>query len=249
LSDPAALGLTTAFAAGVVSFLSPCVLPLVPAYLSYVAGQSLHRHVRDAPTDIGSRASAALLSGYFILGFSAVFIALGASASVLGRLLMHYRYEAGIAGGALVTLFGVAMLLGTSRLAFLQRGFHFHIHAVSGRPLSAFALGLAFAFGWSPCIGPILGAIVAVAAVADSSTAGVELLGAYSLGLAVPFLLSALFLHDMTGRWKRLRGAGRALQTAAALVMVAMGVALMTGKLTAFSTWLLQAFPALGRIG
>lgn len=249
MSDPAALGLTTAFAAGLVSFLSPCVLPLVPAYLSYVAGQSLHRHVRDAPTDMGSRASAALLSGFFILGFSAVFIALGASASALGRLLLHFRYEAGVVGGALVTLFGLAMLLGTSRLPYLQRGFHFHVHAVSGRPLSAFALGLAFAFGWSPCIGPILGAILAVAAVADSSAAGIELLGAYSLGLAVPFLLSALFLHDMTGRWKRLRLAGRALQTAAALIMVAMGVALMTGKLTAFSTWMLQAFPALGRIG
>ena len=239
----------TAFAAGLISFLSPCVLPLVPAYLSYVAGQSLHRNVNDAPTDPRARASAALLSGCFILGFSAVFIALGASASAIGRLLLQYRYEAGIAGGALVTLFGLLMLVGTGRIPFLQRGFHFHVEGVAGRPLSGFALGVAFAFGWSPCIGPILGAILTVAAVGDSNLAGVQLLGAYSLGLAVPFFFSALFLHEMTGRWKRLRGAGRWLQTAAAVVMVVMGIAIMTGELTTFSYWLLETFPALGKIG
>jgi cytochrome c-type biogenesis protein len=239
----------TAFAAGVISFLSPCVLPLVPAYLSYVAGQSLHRNVADAPTDPRSRAAAATLSAFFILGFSAVFIALGASASVIGRLLLQYRYEAGIAGGALVTLFGLLMLAGTGSIPFLQRGFHLHVHAVSGRPLSAFVLGVAFAFGWSPCIGPILGAILTVAAVAGSNATGVQLLGAYSLGLAVPFFFSALFLHEMTGRWKRLRLAGRSLQTVAAVVMVVMGIAIMTGELTTFSYWLLETFPALGKIG
>jgi len=249
VSDLASLGLMTAFAAGLISFLSPCVLPLVPAYLSYVAGQSLHRNVSDAPTDPRSRASAALLSGCFILGFSAVFIALGASASVLGRILLQYRYEAGIAGGALVTLFGLLMLAGTGRIPFLQRGFHFHIEGIAGRPLSAFALGVAFAFGWSPCIGPILGAILTVAAVADSNLSGIQLLGAYSLGLAVPFFFSALFLHEMTGRWRRLRLAGRSLQTFAAVVMVVMGVAIMTGELTTFSYWLLETFPALGKIG
>ncbi len=249
MSDLATVGALTAFAAGLISFMSPCVLPLVPAYLSYVAGQSLQRHVRDAPTDARSRASAALLSGCFILGFSAVFIALGASASALGRMLLQYRYEAGIAGGALVTLFGLLMLVGMGRVPFLQRGVHFHVGGVAGRPLSAFALGLAFAFGWSPCIGPILGAILTVAAVDDSSATGIRLLGAYSLGLGVPFLFSALFLHEMTGRWKRLRLAGRSLQTVAAAVMVVVGVAIMTGELTTFSYWLLEAFPALGKIG
>jgi cytochrome c-type biogenesis protein len=249
VSDPSTLGALTAFAAGVISFLSPCVLPLVPAYLSYVAGQSLHRNVADAPTDPRSRASAAILSAFFILGFSVVFIALGASASAIGRLLLQYRYEAGIAGGALVTIFGLLMLAGTGSIPFLQRGFHLHVHAVSGRPLSAFVLGLAFAFGWSPCIGPILGAILTVAAVANSNAMGVQLLGAYSLGLAVPFFFSALFLHEMTGRWKRLRPAGRWFQTVAAVVMVVMGVAIMTGELTTFSYWLLETFPALGKIG
>lgn len=249
MSELAGLGLFTAFAAGLISFLSPCVLPLVPAYLSYVAGQSLHRHARDAPTDPRSRAAAAMLSGCFILGFSAVFIALGASASVLGRVLLQYRYEAGIVGGALVTAFGLLMLIGMGRVPFLQRGFHFHVEGVAGKPLSAFALGLAFAFGWSPCIGPILGAILTVAAVADSSAAGIRLLGAYSIGLGVPFLFSALFLHEMTGRWKRLRLAGRSLQTVAAVVMVVMGVAIMTGELSTFSYWLLESFPGLAKIG
>ena len=121
----------TAFAAGLISFLSPCVLPLVPAYLSYVAGQSLDRHTRDAPTDPRSRASAALLSACFILGFSAVFIALGASASLLGRILLQYRYEAGLAGGALVTVFGVLMLIGLGRVPFLLSALF--LHGMTGR--------------------------------------------------------------------------------------------------------------------
>ena len=249
MTDGVGLGLATAFAAGLVSFLSPCVLPLVPAYVSYVAGQSLHKNRVDAPTDARSRASAAMLSGCFVLGFSAVFIALGASASAIGALLLKYRYEAGIAGGALVTVFGLLMLAGMERIPFLQRGFHVHVQGVAGQPLSAFVLGLAFAFGWSPCIGPILGAILTVAAVNVSGGAGIRLLGAYSLGLAVPFMLSALFLHEMTGRWKRLRLAGRTLQTAAGVVMVVMGIAIMTGELTKFSYWLLETFPVLGKIG
>jgi len=204
-------------------------------------------------TDAGnagtSRAAGAFLSLCFVLGFSAVFITLGASASALSGLLLQYRYEAGIAGGALVTLFGLAMLVGVERIPLLRRDLHFHLRAATGSPVSAFVLGLAFGFGWTPCIGPILGVILTAAAVSESASAGVRLLAAYSAGLGVPFLLAAVFLHGMAGRWRALRRAGRPLMAAAGLVMTAMGVAMMTGKLTAFSYWLLERFPLLGRIG
>jgi len=245
--EASTLGTATAFAAGTVSFLSPCVLPLVPAYMSYVTGQSL------APAgpagEHGSRASAALLSLCFVFGFSVVFVALGASATALGRMLLQYRYEAGIVGGALVTLFGLAMLVGVERIPFLRRDLHFQTHVATGNPAAAFAIGLAFGFGWTPCIGPILGVILTAAAVSESASAGIRLLGAYSAGLGLPFLLTAVFLHELAGRWRRIRALGRPLMLVAGAVMVLMGIAMMTGKLTAFSYWLLERFPALGRIG
>ncbi|MFY9315397.1 MAG: cytochrome c biogenesis protein CcdA [Burkholderiales bacterium] len=245
--ESSTIGAVTSFAAGAISFLSPCVLPLVPAYMSYVTGQSL------APAGGGrvqsSRANAALLSLCFVLGFSAVFIALGASATALGRLLLQHRYEAGIAGGVLVTLFGLAMLVGVERIPFLRRNLHFETRVATGNPASAFVIGLAFGFGWTPCIGPILGVILTAAAVSESASAGIRLLGAYSVGLGVPFLLTAVFLHELAGRWRRMRRLGRPLTIAAGAIMVAMGIAMMTGTLTAFSYWLLERFPALGRIG
>jgi cytochrome c-type biogenesis protein len=242
--DASTLGAATAFAAGAVSFLSPCVLPLVPAYMSYVTGQSLAGRAQEK-----SRASAAALSAFFVLGFSAVFIALGASATALSRVLLQYRYEAGIAGGALVTLFGLVMLIGVERIPFLRRDAHFHLRAATGNPVSAFVLGLAFGFGWTPCIGPILGVILTAAALSDSASTGVRLLTAYSAGLGIPFLLTAAFLHEAAGRLRPMRRTGRPLMLAAGAIMVAMGLLMMTGRLTAFSYWLLERFPVLGRIG
>ena len=245
--ETSSIGAVTAFAAGAVSFLSPCVLPLVPAYMSYVTGQSL---APAGPTvQHGSRANAALLSLCFVLGFSAVFVTLGASATALGRLLLQYRYEAGIVGGALVTLFGLAMLVGVERIPFLRRDLHFNAQVATANPASAFVIGLAFGFGWTPCIGPILGVILTAAAVSESASAGIRLLGAYSAGLGLPFLLTAVFLHEMAGRWRLMRKLGRPLMIVAGVVMIAMGIAMMTGTLTRFSYWLLEQFPALGRIG
>lgn len=248
MAEASTIGFLVAFAAGVISFLSPCVLPLVPGYVSYIAGKSLPRVGTDSVA-IGDRTAALLLSVSFVLGFSVVFIALGASATAISRWLLQYRYEAGIIGGAVIALFGLAMMLGTERIPFLRRGFHFRLVLPGGRPASGFILGLAFAFGWTPCIGPILGAILTAAAISDSAGAGIALLSAYSIGLGVPFLLTALFLREMAGTWQRLSKVGRHLQTAAGGLMVLMGVAMMTGRLTAFSYWLLETFPVLGRIG
>ena len=240
--EASSLGALTAFAAGAVSFLSPCVLPLVPAYVSYITGQSL--------TGAGaSRLAGATLSAFFVLGFSAVFVALGASATALGRLLLEHRHEAGIAGGALVALFGLVMLVGVERIPGLRRDAHFHVRSATASPLSAFFLGLAFGFGWTPCIGPILGVILTAAAVSESASAGVRLLAAYSAGLGVPFLLTGAFLHETAGRWRELRRFGSPLMRIAGAIMLAVGVAMMSGRLTIFSYWLLEKFPLLGRIG
>lgn len=245
--EAGAVGLAAAFAAGLISFVSPCVLPLVPAYVSFVAGQPLAAEARHP--DARERLAALGLSAFFVLGFSAVFVTLGAGATFLGRLLLQYRYEANLVGGAIVVLFGLLMIGMTRGMPWLQRDFRVHPRLAGGRPLPAFALGLAFGFGWTPCIGPVLGAILTLSAVQTSTSTGVGLLATYAAGLGVPFLLAALFTRELAGRLKGLRRFGAALQIAAGLILVLMGLAMMTGQLTAFAFWLLNTFPALGRIG
>ena len=189
-----------------------------------------------------------LLSLCFILGFSTIFVALGASATALSRLLRAYSYEAGIAGGGLVILFGVFMT-GLVKLPWLQRDVRYHGSLSGGGPLGAYLLGLAFAFGWTPCIGPILGAILTVSAVSATATDGIVLLSLYSLGLGVPFLLAAIFTQALMGSLPRMRRAGRVLQIMAGGIMIVMGLAMMTGQMTRFAFWLLERFPAFGSIG
>ena len=240
------IGLATAFAGGAISFLSPCVLPLVPAYVSYIGGESLQT---AAPAPVRSRISAAGLSAFFILGFGVVFVALGASASALGGLFLKYRNEANLIGGVVVIVFGLLMLGLASRLPWFNRDFRFHPRLAGGHPAGAFALGLAFGFGWTPCIGPVLGAILTMSAVQTSLSAGVALLTSYALGLGLPFLLFAVFLDKMVRQLRWLRPAGRWLQVAAGIVMVLMGIAMVTGRLSSFAFWLLERFPILGRLG
>lgn len=244
--DLSTVGLASAFAAGAISFLSPCVLPLVPGYVSYVAGRSATD--LDTRVDMAGRLTAMGLSAYFVLGFTTVFVLLGASATALGQLLFAYRYELNIVGGTLVMLFGL-FTLGLLEVPWLQRDLRFRGIAGGGRPLAAYALGLAFAFGWTPCIGPILGAILAAAAAQATVTQGVILLAVYSLGLGVPFVLAALFTDRLAARLKAIGRVGRLLKLAAGGIMILMGLAMVTGQLTAFSYWLLDAFPALGNIG
>jgi cytochrome c-type biogenesis protein len=235
------IGLVAAFSAG-FSFLSPCVLPLVPGYVSYVSGAALSRR-----TGVG-RISPLFLSAVFVLGFSTIFVALGATATALSRLLFAYRYEASIAGGALVALFGLFMT-GVVRLPLFERDLRFHGAIQGGRPAGAYLLGVAFGFGWTPCIGPILGAILTVSAISSTALTGVALLSAYAVGLGVPFLASALFADGLMRRLKAVRRLGWALQLGAGVVLIAMGVAMMTGAMTSFSFWLLETFPMLSTIG
>jgi cytochrome c-type biogenesis protein len=240
------IGLLTAFAAGAISFLSPCVLPLVPGYLSYVAGHTVAEGPRGGA--LALRLPAVGLSVCFVLGFSTVFVLLGASATALGQLLLAYRYELNIVGGAIIILFGL-FVIGLVRPAWLLREFRFHTAVPGGKPVSAYVLGLAFAFGWTPCIGPILGAILTVSAASATVSGGGALLAVYSLGLGVPFLLAALFTDGLIARLKAFGRVGRLLQLVAGAILILMGIAMLTGQLSAFSYWLLDAFPALSRVG
>jgi cytochrome c-type biogenesis protein len=242
--ESGSIGFATAFAAGVISFLSPCVLPLVPGYLSYVAGTSLET-LRD-------RQSARLDSlGYalcFVLGFSTVFVAFGASATALGGLLLSWRYELGILAGVVVLLFGLHMA-GLLPIHLLEREARFHAEIKGGRVVGAFLLGLAFAFGWTPCIGPVLGVILTMSASSANLATGTALLAVYSLGLGLPFLLAALFTDVLLERLRQLTRTGRRLQRGSGVLLAVVGVLMITGQLEAMAYWLLETFPGLGRIG
>lgn len=244
--DTTSVGQATAFAAGVVSFLSPCVLPLVPAYVSYVAGTHAPAEPRPARE---ARIAAVGLSLFFVLGFSLVFIALGAGATALGGLLLQYRYEANIVAGLVVTVFGLIMLGAMNRFMWVHRDVRFHPRLASGTPLAALVLGLAFGFGWTPCIGPVLGAILTLGAAQESISAGMFLLAIYALGLGVPFVLAALFTRELAQRLKSLRKIGQPVQRIAGALMVIMGLAMLFGELNTFSIWVLKVFPVLGRLG
>lgn len=246
--EASGIGLITALAAGAISFLSPCVLPLVPGYLSYVAGRSIdelqtrnHRHERLAV--LGASLA-------FVLGFSTVFIALGASATALGQILLAYKQEANIVGGAIIIVFGLFMtgLLNLRWLHLDLRWVHRLQHS-GGGPVAAYLLGLAFAFGWTPCIGPILGSILTVSASSAGTASGVVLLSFYSLGLGIPFLLTALFLERFLEHAKTLRRLSRPIYLVSGIVLVLMGILMITGQLTTLSYWLLEMFPILGRLG
>lgn len=246
MAEIASIGLLTAFAAGLVSFLSPCVLPLVPGYVSYIAGSSAEAPMQDGT--VTRRLPAVGLGLCFVLGFSTVFILLGASATALGQLLLVYREELNVAGGGLVVFFGLFMI-GLARLPWLQREFRVHAAIAGGQPASAYVLGLAFAFGWTPCIGPVLGAVLTVSAASATVTGGVSLLGIYSLGLGVPFVLAALFTDSLVAHLKSIGRLGRILQILAGGILILMGIAMITGRLSALSYWLLDMFPMLSNIG
>lgn len=241
LLDLSPLGLATAFAAGAVSFLSPCVLPLVPGYVSFVAGRTINDEGRANPL------RTTWLSLCFVAGFTTIFVILGAGANALNMLFAPYQRQITLLSGALIVLFGV-FTLDLWRPQWSQRELHINVAPQGSGTGPAYLLGMAFAFGWTPCIGPVLGAILSVAASASPGS-GIVLLAVYSLGLGVPFVLSALFLGGFVAHLSKLRRVGQVLRFAAGGVMIAMGGAMMTGHMTIIAFWLLETFPALGRIG
>ena len=241
-----AIGIVSVFAAGLISFLSPCVLPLVPGYVSYVAGGSLEELRDDGLSR--RRLAAMMLSAFFVLGFTAVFVALGASASAVGGFLLQHKTIFEYVAGGVIILFGL-YLTGLVRVPFFEREARFAGRMAGGRPASAFLLGAAFAFGWTPCIGPVLGGILTMTATSADVGRGMALLAVYSLGLGVPFLIAAAFTGFFLRHMRRIRKVSRPLQIGAGVIMVAMGVALITGYLSSVAFWLLEAFPGLAAIG
>src|SRR6266700_2755 len=237
--------MTAVFAAGIISFLSPCVLPLVPGYVSYIAGKSIEDSTTSKALIV--RVQALALSACFVLGFATIFVILGASATALGQALISYRYELNLIGGVIVIGFGL-FATGLLRPSWLQRDFRFDIVLPGRRPVAAYVLGMAFAFGWTPCIGPMLGAILTVSAASATVAEGMRLLAVYSRGLGLPFLLVAVFTGGLFARLKSIGRIGRALQVVAGGIMVVMGAAMITGQLSTFSFWLLEAFPQLSTI-
>ena len=237
--DLTLFGLMLAFGGGRVSFLSPCVLPLVPGYVAWVAGT-------DLATARAERWRALRLSAFFVLGFGLVFVLLGLGATAIGGLLRRWSYELTIVAGGMIALMGVVQM-GLLRVAPLMRDLRFKPPAEGGGPVSATLIGVAFGFGWTPCIGPVLAGVLAAAALTPG--AGVGLLAAYALGLGVPFLLAAFYLPAAMARARRLGRLGRILQVASGAVMVAAGIAIATGEMTRLAVWILEAFPWLARLG
>ena len=238
------VGIVAAFLGGAISFLSPCVLPLAPGYGSYIAGQPAAKS--GAARSIAERARSVVLSLWFVLGFSTVFVALGAGASLLGGMLLRWKYELGLAGGFLIVLFGLVMM-GAIKIPAMMRDTRPDVKVDGGSAVGAYLLGLAFAFGWTPCIGPVLGSILAVSATSGAD--GMALLAIYSAGLGLPFLIIALFTNEIAGRLKRIGAAGRWLYRISGGLMVLMGIGVMTGQISRLAFWLLETFPALGTIG
>lgn len=240
------VSIPAALLAGLVSFLSPCVLPLVPPYLCFLAGTTFEHLIAREPEPLVARRelATALL---FVLGFTTVFVALGASASAIGELLRQYSSILTTIAGISVIVMGLHFL-GVFHFAFMNRTARIQVEKPIGL-WGAYVMGLAFAFGWTPCIGPVLAAILAVAASEASVARGAGLLAVYSLGLGIPFLLAAFALKPFVGFLARMRSRLGAVEKIMGGLLVLTGIAFLSGWISQASYWMLENFPALSRFG
>ncbi len=238
--------IAAALAAGMLSFLSPCVLPLVPPYLVYLTGASLERFA-DAEAEPRVRRETIAAALLFVLGFSTVFVALGASASAIGAVVRAYSGELAILAGIVIIVMGLHFL-GLTPIGLLMREKRFEVAKPVGL-WGAYLMGLAFALGWTPCIGPILAAILAVAASEDTVTRGAGMLAVYSLGLGIPFIAAAFAIEPFAAFLARFRAYLGLVEKAMGGLLILTGIAFLTGGVTHASFWLLDTFPMLGKIG
>lgn len=236
-------GLVVAFIAGLISFLSPCVLPIVPPYIAYMSGVAL--------TEIENRKGRQKIvftALFFVLGLSTVFIFLGFSASAIGAIFFEYQTLLNTIAGLIIMLFGLHFL-GIYRLHFLDREARFEVENYQGTAFGSYVLGLAFAFGWTPCIGPQLGAILSLAASNASILKGTVLLAFYAMGLGIPFLIFALFINRLEGVLKFFKQYFKIIERIMGLLLWTVGLLMLTGGFSSISFWLLETFPALGILG
>ncbi len=236
--------MTVALVAGIVSFLSPCVLPIVPPYLAYMSGVT----VQDLNTGEQGRNRAMLPALFFVLGLSTVFLLLGFTASAIGTMFLQYQDWFNTIAGILVMVFG-AHFVGVYRIPFLDREARLDAGDQGGSAFGAYVLGLAFAFGWTPCIGPQLGAILSLAASEASVARGTSLLAVYAIGLGVPFLLVAAFLPRLGGLMGWMKRHMEQIERVMGLLLWTIGLMMLTGGFSSFSYWLLETFPALATLG
>jgi cytochrome c-type biogenesis protein len=235
-----------ALVAGLVSFLSPCVLPLVPPYLIYLTGATIE-HVAHDESPTASKRAVMLAALMFVLGFSTVFVALGASASIIGGLIRAWSAQLAIAAGIVIIVMGLHFL-GLTRIGFLMR----EGRLTAPKPVGlwgAYVMGLAFAFGWTPCIGPILAAILSVAAAEATVMKGAGLLAVYSAGLGIPFLIAAFMVEQFASLFNRMKRHLATVERVMGVLMVLTGIAFLTGTISNASIWLLETFPALQNFG
>lgn len=236
--------LMIALVAGFLSFLSPCVLPVVPPYLAYMGGVS----VTEMEQTGAARRKVLLAALFFVLGLSVVFLILGMAASAMGRALLQYQDWFNTIAGVVVMIFG-AHFIGIYRFGFMDREARVDAGDQGGSALGAFVLGLAFAFGWTPCLGPILGAILGLAATEANIARGTLTLAAYAIGLGIPFLLVAAFFPALKGPMAFMKRHMGRIEKISGLLLWTVGLMMVTGQFTAFAFWILETFPSLGMMG
>ena len=238
-----------AILAGAISFLSPCVLPLVPPYLCYISGLSLDDLAgEDVVVERHHRARVMLAALCFVLGFTTVFVLLGATASAAGQVLRQYLPLLTQLAGLAIIIMGLNFL-GVFRLGFLARDTRYHHQGEGVTFLGSYGIGLAFAFGWTPCIGPVLAGILTLASTSENVGAGAGLLAIYSLGLGIPFLLAAYSLDAFLGFFKKFRRHLQLVEKVMGVLLIITGLMFLTGTMQTISYWLLELFPALASIG
>jgi cytochrome c-type biogenesis protein len=233
--------------AGLVSFLSPCVLPLVPPYLGYLGGTTISQANTAAGIDPAVWRRVVVGSLFFVAGFTTVFVGLGAGASMLGQLILNYKNQLSIVAGLTIIMFGLHFI-GLIRIPLLYSEARYHTDVRQQSFFGAYIIGLAFAFGWTPCIGPILSTVLAVAANEGSMAAGVKLLLAYSLGLGVPFVLAAVAIGPFLSFMQRFKRHLGAVEKGMGVLLVLTGLMFLTGSMNVFGQWMLETFPTLMRI-
>ncbi len=236
----------SALLAGIISFISPCVLPLVPPYMCYMAGSSISQLNENIDSDGKMRSRILINSILFVLGFSTVFIALGAGASSVSQYLRAHMDILSIIAGGIIVVMGLHFL-GIFKIGFLYREARFQSKGTGY--IGSYIMGLAFAFGWTPCIGPVLGVILGIAATQDTVGQGAMLLAVYSAGLGIPFVLAAIFVKPFLAWLAKFKKNLGMVEKAMGGLLVLTGILFMTGGMQTMSNWMLQAFPGLATIG
>ncbi len=236
------------FVAGLLSFVSPCVLPLIPAYISFLGGASLKQLTEEGGVDDATARRVFYSAIAFVFGFATVFIALGATATVISNVLAQNSLILGRIAGVIIVIFGLHYM-GLFKIGFLNFDKRFHLENKPAGLIGAYVLGLAFAFGWTPCVGPILASVLMVAASGDSVGYGVSLLSVYAAGIGIPFLIAAFAVKPFMAFMTKFRRHMHKVEIAVGLLLVVTGVVIFTGDINLIANWLLETFPVFSKVG